>query len=122
MPKVLIVEDDEFLADAYTRRMQQRGWQLDLVRTGSDAIKHAKKRPDIIVLDLVLPNMTGLDVLKKLQEDDKLSQIPVVVASNLDEQEVVDQAMQLGAVDYYIKSRVRIDELIATCEKHMPAS
>lgn len=119
--KILIVEDDTFLLDAYQLKMKgQTDWKVSIAEDGKEALKQAKDgKPDIIILDVLLPSMSGIDVLKQLKADDSTKDIPVVMASNVDQKKVVDEAMENGAVDYFVKSDITIADLIKKCQEHL---
>ncbi|MCK5027291.1 MAG: response regulator, partial [Candidatus Pacebacteria bacterium] len=76
-----------------------------------DALK--KKKPEIILLDLILPGVDGFEILTQIKADDNLKDIPVMVISNLGQKEDIDRAMELGAVDFLIKANYTLDEIIS---------
>lgn len=110
---VLIIEDDSFLMDAYTVKLQQSAYTILSAKDGEAGLALARqKQPVLIILDLVLPKMSGLDVLKELKQDDRTKDIPVIIASNLSQNETITEGKKLGAVDYFVKSNISINELI----------
>jgi len=120
---ILVAEDDKFLSSAYKVKLEKEGFGVKLVHDGEEAFNSlAKTVPDVILLDLVMPNMDGFDFLKKVREIDKYKKIPVVVASNLGQKEDIDKAMALGADDFIVKSDLSIDEVIkkiTSTKKHI---
>lgn len=123
MPTILVVEDDAFLMDAYKVKLQQEKFKILLAKDGEAGLETAvSDQPDLIILDMVLPKMSGLDVLKKLKADQKTKNIPVIVASNLDQNETIEEVKQAGAADYFIKSNISISELIAKIQTFLPKS
>lgn len=111
--KILIVEDDQFLVKIYQTKLESEGFDIELALDGEEGIeKAAKFMPELILLDLILPKMNGFEVLKKLKTDEKTKNIPVIVLSNLGQESDVKQGMELGAVDYLIKSDHSINEII----------
>lgn len=111
--KILIVEDESFLKDLLSMKFSKEGIALVHAEDGQEAIDLAKKeKPNAIVLDLVLPSMSGFDVLKKLKGDPETSGIPVVVLSNLGQEGDVEKGKQLGADEFLIKANFSIDEVI----------
>jgi DNA-binding response OmpR family regulator len=112
MKKVLIVEDDQFLADAYKAKFSHyKDIQIDLARDGNEALaKIEESQPDAIVLDLVMPNLDGFALLKALREADV--SVPILVSSNLDSQEDIKRAINMGAEGYFIKSDSTVKDII----------
>ena len=120
MKKILVVEDDSFLMDAYKVKLQQSKYEILAAQDGESGFETAKKeKPDIIILDLILPKMSGMDVLRALKEEPSTKDIPVIVASNLDQEKTMSEAKGLGAVDYFIKSNISINDLIAKLENYL---
>lgn len=118
--KILIAEDEEFLIDAYTVKMQRENFDIVIARNGEEALKLVKEfHPDLILLDLIMPIMDGFQVLEKLQKDENDQKIPVIIASNLDQDASVKKGLALGAKDYYIKSNISINELVEKCRKYL---
>lgn len=120
MKNILIVEDDSFLAHAYTAKLSKSGFNMKLAKDGVEAMEildAGEFKPELILLDLVMPRMDGFDVLNKLKENGKIDTIPVVVASNLGQEEDIKKAMDLGAKDFIVKSNFSLQELIGKIEK-----
>ena len=104
-PKILIVEDDGFLASIYAQKLELEGFDVAFATNGEDGFKLAQKDlPQLIILDLLMPKMDGFECLEKLKDDDRTGAIPVLVLSNLGQKEDVDRCMKLGAVGYVIKA------------------
>lgn len=118
MTKVLVIEDDSFLVDAYSTKLKKAGYQLTLATNGEEGLSQAAQvKPDIILLDLLLPKRNGFDVLGDLKASPKLKKIPVVVLSNLGQEKDIEQVRQLGATDYLIKANVTMKTIIDTIEE-----
>ena len=112
MPKVLLVEDDPLMYDLYQLFLKRKGHGVILATNGQIGLEEAKKEnPDIILLDMMMPKMDGLEVLHHLKKDPELAQIPVVVISNLADQEYVNKALAAGAKEYILKSDYQSEEL-----------
>lgn len=110
--KILLIEDDKFLIRIYGKKLETSGYEIFRLESGVDALTAAKeKKPDLILLDLVMPNKNGFDVLKELTADSETKNIPVIVVSNLGGQNDIDEAMKLGAKKFVIKSNVGFQEL-----------
>lgn len=111
---IMIVEDDAFVMDIYRTKLTQEGFDVTEAVNGLEAIKKLKDgKPDLILLDIVMPYMDGLDVLKKIKESKELKDIPVILLTNLSQKEEVNQGLSLGAKDYLIKSHFTPSEVLA---------
>ena len=111
--KVLIVEDESFLKDLLSMKFSSEGVDLVHADDGEEALKRAREeKPDVILLDLVLPDMNGFDVLKKVKTDPETASIPVVVLSNLGQEGDVEKGKTLGADEFLIKANFSLDEVI----------
>lgn len=118
MTKILVIEDDSFLVDAYSTKLQKAGYKVVLATNGEEGLTQAATtKPDIILLDLLLPKKNGFDVLADLKTDKKLKKIPVIVTSNLGQEKDIEQVRQLGADDYLIKANVSMKAIIEKVEK-----
>ena len=110
--KVLIVEDDRFLSSIVKNRLERDGFLVAQAYDGDDGLKKmAEFRPDLIILDLIMPKMSGFEFMEALAADPEFNQIPVLIASNLGQESDIEKAKNLGAVDYYVKVRTSIDDL-----------
>lgn len=118
---ILIFEDDAFLLDAYQLKLSaNREWNAVTFPDGEAALARVKDtRPDVIVLDLLMPKKSGIDILKELRADPETRDIPVIVASNLGQRDIVGQALELGAKDYFIKSDAKINDILAAAKRHL---
>ncbi|PJE76266.1 response regulator [Candidatus Uhrbacteria bacterium CG10_big_fil_rev_8_21_14_0_10_48_11] len=102
---VLIVEDDIPIAEMYAAELSLSGFTVEVANDGQAGLLAAvQKKPDIILLDILLPEMDGYDVLKKLKGDEKTRTIPVLLLSNLSQPEQIDRGKQLSAIDYLVKA------------------
>jgi len=111
--KILIVEDEEILAKVLQEKFEKEDFKTVLAVDGELAISLAKStRPNLIILDLILPKKSGFEVLKELKDDPELKTIPVIVLSNLGQDEEIKRALALGATDYLVKTQHPIKEVI----------
>jgi DNA-binding response OmpR family regulator len=109
---VLLVEDDEVLLRALFLAFHEGAYTIATAADGDTGLKMAERmKPDIILLDLLLPKMNGFDFLKNIKADPALKSIPVVVLSNLGDDENIDKARALGALDYFVKSNVNLSTI-----------
>lgn len=110
----MIVEDDSFVLDIYQTKITKAGYDVVTAVNGAEAIQKLEEgvRPDLILLDIIMPYMNGLDVLKKIKADEKLKSIPVIMLTNLSQKEEVTQGFDSGASDYLIKSHFTPSEVM----------
>ena len=112
-PKILLIEDDFFLADIYQTKLSIEDFNVFVATDGAEGLSMAQENnPDLILLDIMLPKMDGLEVLKRLKASDKTASIPVILLSNLGQEYVVKGGLGLGAVDYLLKSDLTPREVI----------
>ena len=114
MPKtILIIEDDKFLRELIARKLIKEGYEISEAVDGEEGMKKVKEeKPDLVLLDLILPGIDGFEVLSKMKEDPALASIPVIILSNLGQKEDVEKGLKLGAVDYLIKAHFTPGEII----------
>ena len=111
---ILIVEDDEFLRSLITKKLTNEGLTMIEAIDGEDAMRKLQEtKPQLILLDLVLPGMDGFEVLRRLHESPETKDIPVLILSNLGSQEDIDRGLELGAGSYMVKAHVTPDEIVA---------
>jgi DNA-binding response OmpR family regulator len=113
MKKVLIVEDDKFLANAYRVKLTKAGFDIQMAHDGEQVFTVLQTfQPDLIILDLVMPKKDGFSVLTELKKTPTLQDIPVIIASNLGQQEDIERGKSLGAIGYIIKTDLSLDDLV----------
>src|SRR5579864_921261 len=113
--RVLMVEDEPLLIDLYKEAFEKEDFELIVAENGVDALKAAEDKPDLILLDILLPGMNGFEILRRLKSQAKTRDIPVIVLTNLgSEQTDKDKqlALSLGAVDYLVKSYHTPEEMV----------
>jgi len=110
---ILVIEDDKFLRELISRKLTGEGFDVLEAVDGEDGVKKIKEeKPDIVLLDLILPGIDGFEVLAKLRDDPEISSIPVIILSNLGQREEVEKGLKLGAIDYLIKAHFTPGEII----------
>lgn len=110
---VMIIEDDKFLRELASQKLEKDGFRVMGTATGQDALEAMKKdKPDVVILDLILPGMDGYEVLAKIREDAILGDVPVIILSNLGQEEDIAKAKKLGATDYLVKAHFSFGEII----------
>ncbi|KKP85714.1 hypothetical protein A2011_00755 [candidate division CPR3 bacterium GWE2_35_7] len=111
--KILIVEDDEFLSSLYKELLTEEGYNVDLMKDGQTGLDVAKKGGyDLILLDIMLPKMDGLQVLKTLEESNNEKNGPIVMLTNLGQDSIVRDALKNGASGFLIKSSMTPDQVL----------
>jgi len=114
MTKILLVEDDPFLIDIYMTKLKSEGFDLLSAKDGEEALEKIKKdKPALIILDIVLPNMDGWQVLKQIKNIKGAEKIKILVLSNLGQKEEVEKGLRLGADKYLIKSNFTPSQVVA---------
>jgi len=110
---VLIIEDDTFLANIYKTKFDMEGFKISNSDNGEIGLADAKKKkPDIILLDILLPKMDGFAVLEALKADAEVKDIPVILLTNLGQKDDVEKGLEAGAVDYLIKAHFKPLEVV----------
>lgn len=118
MKKILFVEDESALQKALGDVLNQEGYQIINALDGEIGLRTAKtEKPDLILLDVILPKMSGFEVLKALKEDPETSAIPVIILTNLEKMEDVNRALELGATTYLVKTQYTLEEVIGKVKK-----
>ena len=111
--KILIVEDDIFLADLYRTKFELEGLTVFVAYDGEKGLELVEKNlPDIVLLDLILPKMSGFIVLEKMKASKKLKDIPVILLTNLSQKADVEKGLRMGADDYLIKAHFMPSEVV----------
>lgn len=111
--KLVIVEDDKFLRDLIVRKLSKEGFLIKEAATGEEGIEVLREDPpQLLLLDILLPGMSGYEVLEAMRKDEKLKSIPVVMLSNLGQKEEVERAESLGAKDFLIKAKYTPGEIV----------
>lgn len=117
--RILIAEDEDDLREMYTMALQGKGFEVLQAENGVQALEWLETKYaqiDLILLDIVMPEMDGFEALEKIKGDERFRKIPVIVSTNLDNDEDKAQAMGLGARDYFVKSQHTPSELVTEVE------
>ena len=121
--KVLLVEDDPFLSNLLKVRLQRENIDVTLARDGDEAIKYlTANRPSLILLDLILPKKSGFEVLEKISTDPQLKDMPVIIISNLGQTSDIQRGKELGAIEYFVKAKISIDDLVGKVKEFLHLS
>lgn len=111
--KVLVAEDEKTLASALQMKLEQEGFAVTVVHTGQQALDALQESEfDVMLLDIIMPEVDGWDVLQKINAIEEKPKVKIVVTSNLSQAEDAEKAKKLGAVDFLIKSNVSLSEIV----------
>ena len=111
--RVLLAEDDRFLRKAAEATLRRHGFTVFTAVDGEEALRLAREEaPDLILLDMIMPKLQGFEVLRTLKQDPATSRIPVIVVSNLGQEQDVQQALRAGALAYLIKTNLSLQDLV----------
>ena len=115
---ILFIEDESALQKTFGDILSQEGYEMISALDGEVGLKLAKeKKLDLILLDLILPKVHGFEVLKKLKEDPKTKEIPIIILTNLEGIADVDKALELGATTYLVKAQYTLEEVVQKIKK-----
>lgn len=118
MKKILFIEDEYTLQKTFGEILKPEGYEMIPALDGEIGLRLAKnKKPDLILLDLILPKVNGFEVLKKLKEDEATKDIPVIVLTNLEGIGDIDKAIELGATTYLVKADYSLEEVVEKIKK-----
>lgn len=118
--KILIVEDDEYIASMYSDIFQKEGFKVLLMRNIKDTVETAKiENPDIVILDLMAGNISGFDILADIKKGESTKNIPVVILSNKSDKESIEKGKALGACDYLIKVLYTPNQVVSIVKKYI---
>ena len=118
--KILIIDDDVDTLKLVGLMLQKQGYQIAAANNGERGLTQAEvEKPDLILLDIIMPYMDGLEVLKKIKSEERLKNIPIILLTNLSQKEEISQGLELGANDYLIKSHFTPSEVLEKIKKYL---
>jgi len=111
--KILVVEDEEILLTALKEELLTGGYEVEGAGDGVEGLEKVKTfKPGLILLDLLMPKMDGMEMLQKLKADQETRDVPVVILTNLSDYEKISEALSLGAMDYLVKANYKLEDLL----------
>lgn len=121
MKKVLIIDDSPFMTQMFSLRLHEEGFDCLIAGGGEDGLKIAvNEHPDIVLLDIAMPGMTGWEVLKNLKHDPKTKDIPVLILTNSKgNKEDHERALNLGASEFLMKIELKVDDIMGIVKKYI---
>ncbi len=118
--KILLIEDEEMLANMYEVKFQNEGFEITKALDGATGLELAKSiQPDLILLDVIMPKMDGFSVLKSIREDASIKDLPVILLTNLGQEEDVQKGKELGVVGYLVKANVTPAEVVEAAKREL---
>jgi DNA-binding response OmpR family regulator len=118
--KIIIIEDEDVLAQMYAGKLRREGYDVITAPDGTTGLSEAlRERPDIILLDIMMPNMNGVEVLTRLTQHPELADTKIVVLTNTDSPETGEEVRKLGAIDYILKANMTPEELCERVKKYL---
>ena len=125
MPKILVVDDNTTVARMMARLLESRGYVASVASDGEAALAAVRnERPDLVVLDMMMPEMDGLEVMRRIHvewNDPATPAPPIIVFSAVDNPSTVDAALNAGARDYWVKASFKFEDMPLRLSKHLPA-
>ena len=120
MKKILIAEDEDVLLNVLKDRFEAEEWDVAVARDGEETIEVVKKfRPDLILLDLLMPKKDGFEVIKEIRSNSEFKDLPIIIVlSNLGSDDDIKKALELGANDYFVKTQHPMSELVEKAKKY----
>ncbi len=117
LKKILLIEDEPFLSSLLKNRLQREEFEVIIAKDGEEATKLLKSLlPDLILLDIILPKKSGFEIMEDIKSDPELSDkidVPIIIISNLSQPEDIQKSKQLGAIEYFVKAKTSIDDLVS---------
>ncbi len=118
--KILVIEDDDILGDIIVKKLKDEGYQTTLARDGEDGFEQIKKlRPDLVLLDIILPKMSGYEILEALRANPELTKTPVIILSNSGQPVEISRVLSLGVRDYLVKAEFSPSEVLAKVREQL---
>ena len=122
-PKILIIEDDQRINKVYMAKLSVEGIAVVTALDGEEGLRKVySEKPDLILLDLMLPRKSGFDILKEIKADPKVKDIPVLILSNLAQEKEIEEGLALGAEDYLVKTDYSIQQVMEKIKKALEKS
>lgn len=122
-PYILLMEDDQFLGEIYVKKLMESGFEVQVANDGEQGLAALKERkPDLVLLDIVMPNLDGFAVLEKVKADKNLARIPVILLTNLWQPEDIERGKKLGADAYVVKAHFTPKEVVNKIKEVLSAA
>jgi|SRR3989344_2050084 len=120
MARILIVEDEQSVSKALKERLEQEGFEVTLAQNGQEGLlRAANEKPDLILLDLIMPHMDGITMLQRLREDEWGKLAKVIILSNLSDDNALARSMEKGVYDYLVKTDWKLEDVVAKIKERL---
>jgi DNA-binding response OmpR family regulator len=117
--KILLIEDDKFLRTVLEKKLSAEGFEVVSAVDGDEALeKIISDKPDLILLDIILPKKSGFLVLENIKKDPELRKLPVIIISNLGQEEDIQKGLSLGAIEYFVKAKISLEDIIKKVKEY----
>jgi DNA-binding response OmpR family regulator len=123
-PTILLIEDDPFLSSVLRLKLEKESFKVVRAADGEEALNLLTEqgiKPDLVLLDLILPKKNGFEVLETIRQDPLLEKLPVIIISNLGQPSDIERGKALGIIDYFVKARLSIEELVDKIKQEVPS-
>ena len=118
--RILLVDDDKFICHLYEFHLKSVGFEVEIAEDGVRAVKMIKsKKPDLILLDIIMPEKNGFEVLQEIKQDDEVKSVPVIILTNLSQKSDMEECLRLGAVEFLVKDNYMVDQVIEKINLHL---
>jgi len=118
--RILIIEDDKFLLKLYSDKLKREGFEVSMAISGEEGLgKVEREKPDLVLLDIILPQKNGFDILGEIKLNKETKNIPVIILTNLGQESDIKIGLDLGAADYLVKTDFSINKLPELVRKHL---
>ena len=112
-PKIIIVDDDDMMRETYVTKFQESGFEVTGAKDGLEALELiSKETPDVVFTGIIMPRMSGFDLIENIRKNVKTGRLPVIISSHLGRKEDLEKARELGALDFIIKDEVTLDDAV----------
>jgi CheY-like chemotaxis protein len=116
---ILVADDEQFIILAYKKGLELAGYNVIVARDGQETLDKVKElNPDLVLLDLIMPKLSGFEVMQALKKDPKLTKIPVFVLTNLSQDNDETEVKNLGAVNFFIKANVALNDVVLAIDNY----
>jgi len=119
---IVMIEDDTFITQMYSTKLEQQGFEIKVFTNGEEGLPYIQtniEEIDLVLLDIILPGKSGIDVLGELKDDGVLTDVPVIMLSNLSSQKDINTSLDMGAKDYIVKSNYTPKEISSLINKYI---
>jgi len=115
-----VAEDDKFMAKVYREKLRDEGYDVEIAYDGEESLEKVNKfKPNLVILDMIMPKRNGFEVLKAIKDNPETKAIPVIILSNLGQLSDSDKGKQLGAIDYIIKGEESFKSVMEKVKKYL---